>query len=290
MTNPAGSHCTCGVKPDRAPQSRVIGGRPTEVNAYPWMALLIKRDQPEPGCGGAVINSKWVATAAHCVLYEGHVMNAWDLKVLLGEHSWDTWEETDLTKIFNVERIEVHRDQNGRPWREGSGVDLALLQVEGEIDLDVFTPLCLPPSKLDVRGQSIILTGWGRLNCPNPLINPSCYGGVRAITLQEIELPVIDDQTCRSAMDRYKPGHSADAVLCWGGEEGRTGCFGDSGSPLISKKHGHYFLVGSVNGGIKHGCGQPGNYGVAFETASYRQWYLDTASGADWCSNAAAIL
>ena len=52
-----------------------------------------------------------------------------------------------------------------------------------------------------------------------------------------------------------------------------------------------YSLAGSVSGGVTGGGGQPGNFGLSYETAEYRRWYRDTAGdgGAgdkvEWCSN-----
>lgn len=44
---------------------RIVGGQETEVNEYPWMALLMYRGQFY--CGGTLINSWYILTAAHCV-------------------------------------------------------------------------------------------------------------------------------------------------------------------------------------------------------------------------------
>ena len=40
-----------------------------KVNEYPWMALLRLKSQSNSNffCGGTLVNSKWVVTAAHCI-------------------------------------------------------------------------------------------------------------------------------------------------------------------------------------------------------------------------------
>ena len=45
-------------------QQRIIGGTLTEVNEYPWQALL--RFDGDPVCGGTVLSEEWIMTAAHC--------------------------------------------------------------------------------------------------------------------------------------------------------------------------------------------------------------------------------
>ena len=78
-------------------------------------------------------------------------------------------------------------------------------------------------------------------------------------------------------------------VFCWGGNLGESGCFGDSGSPLMTMDDpgypGRYTLAGSVMGGTGPGCGGAGTYGLAWEAAVYRQWYLDNAIASNvlWC-------
>lgn len=46
-------------------QRRIVGGVETQVNQYPWMVLLMYRGRFY--CGGSVISSFYVVTAAHCV-------------------------------------------------------------------------------------------------------------------------------------------------------------------------------------------------------------------------------
>ena len=69
---------------------------------------------------------------------------------------------------------------------------------------------------------------------------------------------------------------------------------GDSGSPLMVTSTSHdgktrYSLAGSVYAGSRGGCGNAGNYAMAYETVRYRNWYRDiledNGSGdkVQWC-------
>ena len=55
--------CTCG-EAQRA--TRIVGGVETEVSEYPWQAGLVSKGSSSVFCGGSLVNSKWVLTAAHC--------------------------------------------------------------------------------------------------------------------------------------------------------------------------------------------------------------------------------
>ena len=59
----AGCDCKCGLA-QRA--TRIVGGKFTEVNEYPWQAGLVSKGGSTVWCGGSLVNSKWVLTAAHC--------------------------------------------------------------------------------------------------------------------------------------------------------------------------------------------------------------------------------
>ena len=69
------SDCQCGLAKRN---TRIVGGEETEMNEYPWQAQLSVGDGL---CGGSLINSEWVLTAAHCT--QGEASNPANIGVSL---------------------------------------------------------------------------------------------------------------------------------------------------------------------------------------------------------------
>ena len=74
----------CGL---RNPLSRIVGGEHAKAASWPWQAELLRlqgdKETFAHRCGGTLIDSEWVVTAAHCVFmypYPNHY------KVVLGEN------------------------------------------------------------------------------------------------------------------------------------------------------------------------------------------------------------
>ena len=60
-------NCNCGVpKTDR---NRIVGGQPADKNEYPWQVALKRAGRNVPFCGGSILSSKTILTAAHCKAY-----------------------------------------------------------------------------------------------------------------------------------------------------------------------------------------------------------------------------
>jgi len=249
-------------------QSRVVGGSNANVNEYPWMALLRLKSQSNSlfFCGGTLVNSKWVVTAAHCIFSSVTTSN---LEVRLGEHSLGVTSETLLTKEFNVDYILKHPSYNSP---RSSSNDIALLRLAEDVDISVYTPACLPTLNQDFTGQSSLLTGWGATS----------EGGSTADTLQELDgLTIVSDTACGAAIGAVNGYSSSDItsdMLCAGGEAGKDGCQGDSGGPLVVEDGTteQDTLVGVVSWGI--GCARSGLPGIYAEVSKYITWMDSTFS------------
>merc|ERR1719362_1985026 len=103
--------CKCGVETT----TRIIGGSAVvKPNKYPWMAAIINTNagsiRDRAYCGGSLVASKYVLTAAHCLFKDATGAQtmpeeAANVQVRLGDHDLSTEMETDLTleqKTINV--------------------------------------------------------------------------------------------------------------------------------------------------------------------------------------------
>merc|ERR1712228_834889 len=118
--------CKCGIKKT----SRIVGGTETEINEYPWIASIAD-SQESQFCGGTLIASQWVLTAAHCMFKDQagtQPQAAGDLLVVLGEHDLQTEGEASkiAKKVVKVSKIINHKDYN---TPVSTNNDITLLQL-----------------------------------------------------------------------------------------------------------------------------------------------------------------
>ena len=143
--------CECGVSRS---SSRIIGGNITEVNEFPWLAGIAHPDLAI-FCGGTLIASQWVLTASHC-LYKDIPMLPADLRVVLGEYDTLLEDEEEIPRLVElVSEILLHYYYDYDTMQN----DIALLKLTGRVDLNIYTPACLPPPELSTTGHTAWVYG-----------------------------------------------------------------------------------------------------------------------------------
>ncbi len=232
---------------------RIVGGRPVDdPTKYPWMVGLISASATNLHnghlCGGTLIASQWVVTAAHCL--ENETPNSVD--VILGTVHLDNpspgYERIRSSAFF------IHPNYNSNTLNN----DIALIRLKRASTWS-FVDSWAASSDIIHVGTWTTAIGWGGTL---PQRRTSSFPS----QLQEVDLPIVSDQVCKESMLGI-----TEKMFCAGFMEGgKDTCNGDSGGPLVKIDGRGHMLVGIVSFG--EGCAQPNYYGVYTKVSEYNEW------------------
>ncbi|XP_063802244.1 chymotrypsinogen B-like isoform X1 [Pseudophryne corroboree] len=219
-------HKGCGtprIPPVVTGYARIVNGEEAVPGSWPWQVSL----QDRTGwhyCGGSLISSTWVVTAAHCGVGNTD-------RVVLGEH--DRNSNAEQIQSLAVSRVFTHPNWNSNTINN----DISLIKLATPAVLDsTASPVCLAnPGESYDDGRICVTSGWGKTRY-NALTTPS--------KLQQTALPVISNTQCKT----YWGNNISDVMVC-AGAAGSSSCMGDSGGPLVCQNNGAWTLVGIVSWG-----------------------------------------
>ncbi|XP_068103316.1 transmembrane protease serine 9-like [Hyperolius riggenbachi] len=242
--------------------SRIVGGMDATDGEWPWQVSIYENRQFI--CGGSLITSQWVLTAAHCFDEYNVSTQLSSYMVYLG--LYQLYKYTNHTVASTLAAIIRNSNYHGT----ASIGDIALLKLSSPVNFtDYIMPICLPSSSVTFPcGMDCWVTGWGTLYSDGPFpVNG---------TLQEVMVPLIDYQTCDQVYHVDSTTSASTVIIqsdkiCAGYiNGGKDSCQGDSGGPLVCKVQGVWYEIGVVSWG--DGCAYAKRPGVYTLVTAYQDW------------------
>ena len=262
---------------------RIINGENATIGEFPWMAsiqYIETRGRPlKHGCGGTLITSRHVLTAAHCVTFLStpEFPDRAPVSVILGEVDFNGEidclidQPTECAdKPISVEIDAIFPHPNFQSIQElAYPHDIAVLRLAREVTFtDFIRPICLLTDLSVLRtgrtdlssGTNGVVAGWGRSG-----------PGVERFTpvLQTARLPIRDLGDCEAVFRRSLSGR----VCAGGGPNSTDTCRGDSGGPLmLPVRFGELMYQTGVSSFGTRVCGDVAAYTRVFD---YRDWIIE---------------
>jgi Trypsin len=254
----------------------IVGGHATPIEDIPFqVALYDPQITPGPGqaanpiqsqfCAGAVLDSRHVITAGHCVMDQlpRGVASPQQIEVLAATNNLDTDEDSGYIED------PVSATSFDPEWEPVSNEhDIGLLTLQNplwsgsEPSINGTSRVAPVPlaGTLPSAGAMLTVSGWGYDKELIGEARPSEESGFQRHLLS-VQVPFVSAAECvsdyRATSDTVAP-----STIC-AGSPGNGPCYGDSGGPLFEgpmTPPGTYRLLGIVDFG--NGCAQAGFPGI----------------------------
>ncbi|XP_059611560.1 chymotrypsin-C-like [Phlebotomus argentipes] len=254
----------CGIRRINH-EGLITYGEDTRPGDYPWHAAIfhLERRQRSYKCGGTIINTHTVLTAAHCVFEGVSPITAERFIVQVGKYHLNVAD--DSAKEFTVFSVIPH------PRYDTSLLsnDIALLRLSREIQYsDYIQPICLWTSNTSLsqlENRLATAVGWGYTE--NDTV---------ADSLRYVQLPIVPTLTCLESDRDFFGLFLSDTNFCAGYTNGTNVCSGDSGGSLaFEDEQKVWHIRGIVSLSIrkrdKNVC-NPKHYVLFTDVAKYLPW------------------
>lgn len=304
-----GGSQACPARPLRDYAEKMIGGDVTTAKYWPGFVSIgvTKPDSTLANyfCGGVLIDSTTVLTAAHCFARVAYNSDSkswkstsnsspdWNVVVLPNEDDLANDGPDASVRVTDIQII----DETGRTYTQdhlGKNFnDIAILKL-AEPQPEPFATLSGSlRSDPAIEGQFLWAAGFGAVDeaMQTPVQIDSFRGraGTRAASqkLQDAIVQFKPRSVCSAALSE---AITDSAHLCAGWDEGgHDSCQGDSGGPIaVLDDKGCPVVVGLTSFG--QGCGRPGKYGVYTRVSQYRDWIQARAPNARFHDEAIPVV
>ncbi|XP_061423593.1 trypsin-like [Lethenteron reissneri] len=223
-------------------EDHIVGGSECAAHSQPWQVSL---NNGYHFCGGSLISSEWVVSAAHCYQTPSRIC------VRIGEHNIFVSEG-------NEQWIQASKAIRHPRYRSAStDNDIMLIKLSTPATLNQYAQAIPLPSSCVDTGVTCTISGWGETQ--TSVGSPD--------VLMCVQAPVLSDTSCRNSY----PFVITNNMICLGYQEGgKDSCQNDSGGPVVCNGQ----LQGIVSWG--RGCALPNHPGVYTKVCNYNSWIAST--------------
>ncbi|XP_034292547.2 uncharacterized protein LOC117676845 [Pantherophis guttatus] len=220
----------CGMHPKHQSGKDVTDGHHALPGTWPWLISIqiYTPKGPKHSCDGAVVDVRWILTAAHCFSAKENSLKVW--KIVLG--ATDLSRLPDIAQIRSIKRIVFHQDYN--PSTKIN--DVALIELDHPVTFnDYVQPICLPLVSLDSEAFSICyVSGWNS-------------SGISAV-VYEARANILETMTCNGS-EWYHGGMNPHTLCASLKDKDDHFCQGHGGGLLMCKTlpKSPYYIVGISN-------------------------------------------
>ncbi|WP_237151976.1 serine protease [Oryzibacter oryziterrae] len=199
--------------------AQIIGGTTAPKGKWPFQVHLEVDDTDGSAwfCGGTLIKSNYVLTAAHCITREDNgVVPASTVFVLAGTQNLESGG-----KVFKGAAVYRHPKYNPKTM----DYDLAVIKLNKPVTGIKPIALIKPAqeSTLAAVNDKSFVIGWGNMSTKDDNF---------PTLLQQVQVPILSRAKCNSATSY--DGEITPRMFCAGTfAGGKDSCQGDSGGPLI---------------------------------------------------------
>ncbi|XP_016970935.2 serine protease SP24D-like [Drosophila rhopaloa] len=232
-------------KNDSDVEPRIVGGTKAREGQFPHQISLRRRGSHI--CGGSVLSSNYVVTAAHCVKQGSDVTPADQLAIQAGSLLLSSGGVR-----IPVATVTVH------PNFGNSGNDVAVLRLQSALPLGGNIAAIQLATDDPPSDATVDISGWGAISQKGPLSNSLLFVQVKALSRE----------TCQRQYFRQLP----ESTMCLLHPKDKGACYGDSGGPATYQGK----LVGLASFVIG-GCGRDAPDGYA-RVSKLRSWIVEKAS------------